>query len=175
VAFTDASAAVLPPAPSIAVTRDGGSSGGFTWNEIQTLTVPPNFRGSYQLGYGYAKTARLTVADGAAQIQAALIAAMGAAVTYIVMLVRTRQELQDHLAADAANQIAQQAVAKAVDQSMHGELLPARPGVLHDGGMADIQDLLGRIQFDKTVITQFLIVDLFEFIFETGVNISDIS
>jgi hypothetical protein len=80
VAINDTLDIVLPPAPFMADPPPvvGGSSGGFTWNTMQKLTVPLAFRASYELHYGYGRTARLTTADGAEQIQAALEAVAGA-------------------------------------------------------------------------------------------------
>lgn len=73
-AFTDSSEVVLPAAPEIATVRDGGvdPSGTFTWNEIQSLTVPRDFRGTYHLRRNYARTDLLSIADGPDEIQTAL-------------------------------------------------------------------------------------------------------
>jgi len=49
VAFADSSARAAPPAPEIATVQDGGSEGEIVWNEIQSLRVPPQFRGIYRL------------------------------------------------------------------------------------------------------------------------------
>jgi hypothetical protein len=72
VAFTDASELVLPPAPTITEVTAGGTSGGFTWNEVQSLYVPPDFTGTYRLKWNGVKSALLSQADTAATIQAAL-------------------------------------------------------------------------------------------------------
>ena len=73
-AFTDSSEVILPASPTIATIRDGGTdpSGVTFWNEIQSLTIPTDFRGTYQLRRGYARTGLLSVEDGAAEIEAAL-------------------------------------------------------------------------------------------------------
>lgn len=73
-AFTDSSALVLPDPPTISTVRDGGtdSSGLFTWNEIQALTVPPDFRGTYHIRRNYARTDLLNLSDGIDEIQTAL-------------------------------------------------------------------------------------------------------
>ncbi len=78
-AATTASERVLPPAPTIELTQAGGGSGGYTWNEIQTLKVPPDFAATYIIRYGLsARTSELTVEDGPETIQAALEAVLGA-------------------------------------------------------------------------------------------------
>lgn len=73
-AFTDSSELVLPEPPVIATVRDGGTdpSGTWYWNEIQSLTLPPDFRGTYQLRRNFARTDLLSIADGVAEISAAL-------------------------------------------------------------------------------------------------------
>ena len=77
-AFSDAGSRILPDAPSVTRVRAGATDGGFTYNEIQSLFVPPDFRGTYQLKFGdYARTQELSVADDATTIQAALAAAYG--------------------------------------------------------------------------------------------------
>jgi hypothetical protein len=66
---------VLPPAPTIATVQDGYTdpSGIFLAPEIQSLTVPPTFRGSYQLRFeDFYRTALLDPSDGPRQIEAAL-------------------------------------------------------------------------------------------------------
>jgi len=72
VAFTDASAPVVPAGPSVSRVQGGGSSGDLFWNEIQALYVPPDFRGSYQLKKGDARTALLSKSDGPDQLKTAL-------------------------------------------------------------------------------------------------------
>lgn len=72
VAYTDSAPRVLPEAPAISTVQDGGSNGLVTWDEIQALYIPPEFRGSYQLKIGYSRTGMLSVSDTAATIQAAL-------------------------------------------------------------------------------------------------------
>ena len=72
--FSDSATRVLPDAPTISTIQNGGTdpSGTTIWNEIQALYVPPNFRGTYQLRYGYGKTILLDPTDGATQLQDAL-------------------------------------------------------------------------------------------------------
>lgn len=72
VAFTSASTRVLPPPPRIRRIQGGGSSGETKWNEIQQIYVPFEFRGTYYLQMGYARTELLSLADGPAEIAAAL-------------------------------------------------------------------------------------------------------
>jgi hypothetical protein len=73
-AFTDSSSLVLPEPPVIATVRAGGTdpSGTYFWNEIQSLTVPPDFRGTYQLRRNFARTDLLSPADGIEEISTAL-------------------------------------------------------------------------------------------------------
>ena len=70
--FTDTSARVLPPAPSVARVQEGGSDGAFSWNEIQQVTLPPTFRGSYQFRRNNVRTALLSLDDGPTETAAAL-------------------------------------------------------------------------------------------------------
>jgi hypothetical protein len=72
VAFTSINSRVLPEAPSIARIQAGGSSDNTEWNEIQELTLPPEFRGTYQLKRGYGRTIPLSKQDGPDEISAAL-------------------------------------------------------------------------------------------------------
>ena len=73
-AFTDTSARVVPPAPAISEVQDGGSDGDIEWNEIQALTVPPEFRGAYQIKRSdtFARSVLLSVADGIEEIAEAI-------------------------------------------------------------------------------------------------------
>jgi hypothetical protein len=69
---------VLPDAPVVTAVQNGGSDGGFSWNEIQSLRVPPEFRGTFLLRTGtYARTIELTTADTTETIQAALETILG--------------------------------------------------------------------------------------------------
>lgn len=74
VAFSDSSARVVPNPPTITEVQAGGSNDDVTWNEIQALYVPPDFRGNYQLKMGYSRTSLLSSSDGPDQIQSALAA-----------------------------------------------------------------------------------------------------
>ena|GEM_PF-975068 len=73
-AFIDTSAPVAPLAPAIDVVQQGGSEGEIEWNEIQSLTVPPSFRGAYQVKRPdtFARSGLLSVADGIDQIAGAI-------------------------------------------------------------------------------------------------------
>ena len=79
VAFSDASALVLPPPPLATEITEGGSSATNTWNEVQSLYIRPDFKGAYaiQIG-GTGQTQLLSNADTPATIQAALVAEYGA-------------------------------------------------------------------------------------------------
>ena len=74
VAFTSSHETSLPPSPEITRIQAGGSdpSATYFWNEIQQLYVPAEFRGTYILKKGYAKTAQLSRDDDASAIQDAL-------------------------------------------------------------------------------------------------------
>lgn len=74
VASTSSSSRVLPPAPSVTTLQNGGedTGSGAVWNEIQDLYISPTFRGLYQIKRGYKRTGLLNIADGAAEIAAAL-------------------------------------------------------------------------------------------------------
>lgn len=77
VVFTDTYVRVLPPQPTIKRIVGGGSSGDFKWNEVQALSVPPDFRDTFALSFGGAKTAQLSVQDTTDTIQAALVLVLG--------------------------------------------------------------------------------------------------
>lgn len=74
VAFVDTFEAVLPSPPAVSTLRNGGESGGATWNEVQKLYVPPQFRGTFVLkrNGGLLQSGPLTEASDADAIQAAL-------------------------------------------------------------------------------------------------------
>jgi len=74
VAFTDTMVSVLPDAPSIATIQEGGTSddGATVWAEIQAVTVPPDFRGTYQFRRGYQKSDLLDINSTVAQIADAI-------------------------------------------------------------------------------------------------------
>lgn len=84
VAFTSASARIVPAAPTITAVQDGGSSGDTDWPEIQALNIPPNFRGTYQVQRGLKKSALLSVEDGATQISAAIQSLADDASSFVV-------------------------------------------------------------------------------------------
>ena len=63
---------IVPAMPEIVRVQEGGSQGTTTWDEIQSLKVNPNFRGSYQIRRGYKRSGELSIEDGAEEIQAAI-------------------------------------------------------------------------------------------------------
>lgn len=65
-------AAVAPPAPTITEARAGGASGESEWNELQQLTVDPEFRGTFEIRRGYLKTVPLATPLDADTISDAL-------------------------------------------------------------------------------------------------------
>lgn len=73
VATTASAERVVPPGPSIERIQSGGTEAGFAWNEIQELTLPPEFRGTYQIRHwDGGRTVVLNRADGPEEIQAAV-------------------------------------------------------------------------------------------------------
>jgi hypothetical protein len=74
VAFTDSFDVVVPSAPTITLVRNGGAdpSNTYFWNEMQELTIPADFRGTYQLKRGYARTRLLDLTDGPEELAEAL-------------------------------------------------------------------------------------------------------
>ena len=87
VVFADWSSRSLPPAPVITRVQTGGRTPGFsgtTWNTIQALAVPPDFRGAYQFKRGLKRSTLASKEDGAvaiARILNALLAEEGGTVT----------------------------------------------------------------------------------------------
>ena len=72
-AFSDSSERILPAAPSVTEVQEGGADGtGYEWNEIQQLTMPPAFRGSYQFRFNGARSAILSRDDDTDAVAAAL-------------------------------------------------------------------------------------------------------
>ena len=72
---TDSFERVLPQAPTVTSVQDGYTDPSNTYKaaEIQKLTLPPDFRGTYQLRYDSTyKTSLLDPADGPEEIQDAL-------------------------------------------------------------------------------------------------------
>jgi hypothetical protein len=72
VALTSGVEATLPPEPEITRVQAGGSVPGYEWNEIQQLYIPPEFRGSFVIKKGTAKTSQLSIEDGIDAILEAL-------------------------------------------------------------------------------------------------------
>jgi len=72
VAFTDGSERRLPSPPTISRIQAGGGDATYSWNEIQQLSMPPEFQGSYQFVRDSVRTALLSRADGTDAIQSAL-------------------------------------------------------------------------------------------------------
>jgi hypothetical protein len=76
VAFTSTSAEVLPPPPQITRIQAGHSESGVSWNEIQEIYVPFEFRGTYYLQldpeHSGPRTQVLSIVDGPERIADAL-------------------------------------------------------------------------------------------------------
>lgn len=73
-AFSDSANRILPDPPTITTIQNGGEdpSGTVIWNEIQSLYIPPTFRGTYQLRRYYGKTELFDITSTVADIQAGL-------------------------------------------------------------------------------------------------------
>lgn len=73
-AFADNYTQKVPTAPSISRVQAGGSSGDIEWNEVQKLTVPADFQGSYQIrsSDSIQRTSLLGPADTVETIAAAM-------------------------------------------------------------------------------------------------------
>ena len=69
----------------------------------------------------------------------------------------------------------QQAILDAVDPAVHRQLLPLAPGILDDGGVADVGDLLGHVQLAQVVEALVLILDGFELFAIFEVDILDVA
>lgn len=80
-AYTEYAEPVLPEPPTIKEVQAGGNLDGVTkWSEIQSLYVPPDFDGVYQLlaPWSSKRTGLLSRLDGTAALQAALLPVVGA-------------------------------------------------------------------------------------------------
>lgn len=75
---TSTSERILPPAPTVTRVQAGATVNDYGWNEIQRLYVRPDFRATYYLQFGGARTAHLSKDDGPEEILAALVAVLGA-------------------------------------------------------------------------------------------------
>ena len=71
-AITDSSERVLPAAPTVTRIQAGWTDGEFKGNEIQQMTMPPEFRGTYQFRRNNIRTVLLSSSDGPDQVAAAL-------------------------------------------------------------------------------------------------------
>jgi hypothetical protein len=87
VVFTDSTTIGQPPVPVITRVQTGGRSSGFpatTWNTIQALAVPADFRGAYQFKRGLKRSSLASKDDGTVaigRILNALLAEEGGTVT----------------------------------------------------------------------------------------------
>jgi hypothetical protein len=124
-AYTSAFSLIVPPAPAITRVVTGYSDAvtGVKVNEVQRLYVPPQFDGVFQIYRGTARTQLLDKEDGAAEIQAALIAGVttqGSAETFIVT--NPRNNTADiEFAGDLAG-APQDLLTVAVPESLQGDL-----------------------------------------------------
>lgn len=79
VAVTETDERILPPAPTVERTIAGGTTDGHSWNEVQALYVPPDFRATFVLKSGaIARTGELSREDSAETIQSLLEEVLGA-------------------------------------------------------------------------------------------------
>ena len=84
VVFTDSTTIGMPPAPVITRVQSGGRVLFTTWNTIQALAVPPDFRGAYQFKRGLKRSSLASKDDGTVaigRILNALLAEDGGKVT----------------------------------------------------------------------------------------------
>src|SRR5699024_5972401 len=65
--------------------------------------------------------------------------------------VSTIDRLHIHMTSKANIHVTQQAVFKAVHPAMHRQLLPARPGILNDGALADLLRLMDDVKLAQTI------------------------
>lgn len=68
IAFANSFDRVLGAAPKPARVRAGGASGPVWVDEIQSITIPPDFAGLYSISFDYRKTAVLGLQDGAERV-----------------------------------------------------------------------------------------------------------
>ncbi len=118
VAFTTSHDIVLPPAPVITRLQAGGTDGTFTWNEIQELYVPAEFRGAYVIKKGYGKTTLLSREDDTDSIEEAL-QALGAGDFKVALPLSNRPNIE--FIGDYAGS-AQDLLVVQVEQSPAGDL-----------------------------------------------------
>lgn len=73
------------------------------------------------------------------------------------VILRTQTVLRRQLleTADGHVEAFPAAILDAVDATMHGQALPAMPGVLHNAGVADVGHLLNHVQLAQTVNALF--------------------
>lgn len=67
-------ASIVPAAPTIAEVRAGGSLDDTQWNEIQKLSIPPEYSGAFIIKRGYAATKPIGLPTSGAEIADALAA-----------------------------------------------------------------------------------------------------
>ena len=92
-ASTSVSQLVQPPPPVIEAVRDGGVNGEITWNEVQKLVIPADYRGQYEIRRGFRKTIALNEQDDEASITEALTALADEGGTFTTNLVADGQIL----------------------------------------------------------------------------------
>ena len=124
-AYTSAFSLIVPPAPTITrvVTGYSDAATGVAVNEVQRLYVPPQFDGAFQIYKGTARTQLLDREDGAAEIQAALIAGVttkGSAETFLVT--NPRNNTADIEFAGDLGGTAQNLLTVVVPESLQGDL-----------------------------------------------------
>ena len=69
----------------------------------------------------------------------------------------------------------QQPVADAVDEAVDRQGLAGSPGILDDGGVADVAHLLDDVEFAEAVGARINISDLFKFILMRNMEILDVA
>ncbi len=72
-------------------------------------------------------------------------------------------------------EVFEDAVFYAVDPSVNGQVLSVVPGVLNDGRVADIGDLLDYVQFAEQVLPRCFIRQRIDFVLMIAINIFDVA
>lgn len=78
-------------------------------------------------------------------------------------------------AGDAAVEVFEFAGLQIVDPAVDAEELTSVPGFLNDGSMTDVEHLLDDVEFNEAAAASFFVFNGIEFIFEAGINVSDVA
>src|SRR5689334_3945690 len=75
---------------------------------------------------------------------------------------------------NADRKVTQQAVLHAVDESMHREWSTGRPGVLHDGRVADVSDLFDHVELAQPLPAPEIVANPIELMSISRIDVLDI-